>query len=65
MHVIRAWDYAYRQARQGQCWRQAAIDRERFKKRISDVENVLKPIFLQNHREQIYRKRFEEKLNEN
>lgn len=55
-----AWDHAYRQARLGTCWRQAAVDRKRFKERISNIENVLKHILHRDHRAKVYNERFRE-----
>lgn len=57
VHVIRAWDFAYRQARKGE-WEMAARDRERFKKRIQETGNVLSSVFDQNLRDRVYNERF-------
>lgn len=57
VHVIRAWDFAYRQARKGE-WEMAARDRERFKKRIQETENVLSSVFDKKLRDKVYKERF-------
>ncbi|XP_062541547.1 uncharacterized protein LOC134209566 [Armigeres subalbatus] len=57
VHVMRTWDFAYRQARKGE-WEMAARDRERFKKRIKETEIILCPVFDQNLRDKVYRERF-------
>lgn len=57
VHVMRMWDFAYRQARKGE-WEMAARDRERFKKRIEDTEQILKPVFEQELRGRVYHERF-------
>lgn len=57
IHVIRAWDFAYRQARKGD-WIMAARDRERFRKRIDDLEPVLGPALEPTVRAKIYAERF-------
>ncbi|XP_055682695.1 uncharacterized protein LOC129789708 [Lutzomyia longipalpis] len=57
VHVIRAWEFAYRQARKGN-WDQVARDRDRFEKRILSLGRVLSPILEQNHREKVYNERF-------
>uniref|UniRef100_A0A2M4A1P9 Putative phosphatase-1 catalytic subunit binding region n=1 Tax=Anopheles triannulatus TaxID=58253 RepID=A0A2M4A1P9_9DIPT len=58
VHVMRAWDFAYRQARKGE-WEMAARDRERFRKHIADLEPVLGPALQPAVRERIYQQRFE------
>lgn len=57
VHVMRTWDYAYRQARKGE-WEMAARDRERFRKRIADLEPVLGPALQSALRDKIYTERF-------
>ncbi|KFB41580.1 AGAP004848-PA-like protein [Anopheles sinensis] len=57
IHVMRAWDFAYRQARKGE-WEMAARDRERFRKRIDDLEPVLGPALQPSVRDKIYAERF-------
>lgn len=57
VHVMRTWDFAYRQARKGE-WDVAARDRERFKKRIRETEDVLSIVFDKNVRDRVYQERF-------
>ncbi|XP_050074413.1 uncharacterized protein LOC126562045 [Anopheles maculipalpis] len=57
VHVMRAWDFAYRQARKGD-WEMAARDRERFRKRVADLEPVLGPALQPALRDKIYAERF-------
>lgn len=54
---MRTWDFAYRQARKGE-WEMAARDRERFKKRIHETEDVLSIVFDKNVRDRVYQERF-------
>jgi len=48
------WLDAYKEARKGQ-WQQYARDHERFQRRIEDLENILAPVLLPKHRNQIYK----------
>jgi hypothetical protein len=48
------WSHAYKEARKGP-WRQYARDHERFQRRIEDLENILAPVLLPKHRNQIYK----------
>lgn len=57
VHEIRAWKFAYSQARKGK-WEQMGRDRERFEKRISGLSRVLSPILAPEHRQKIYEQRF-------
>ncbi|XP_052860308.1 uncharacterized protein LOC128267503 [Anopheles cruzii] len=57
VHVMRAWDFAYRQARKGE-WEMAARDRERFRKHIADLEPVLGPALQPALRDRVYAARF-------
>lgn len=57
VHVMRTWDFAYRQARKGD-WEMAARDRERFKKRILKTGDVLGIVFDKNVRDRVYQERF-------
>lgn len=57
VHVMRTWDFAYRQARKGD-WEMAARDRERFKKRILKTEDVLCIVFDKSVRDRVYQERF-------
>lgn len=45
VHCIIAWSYAYRTARKGP-WEQLARDRDRFQKRINEVNDILEPCLL-------------------
>lgn len=54
VHIMIAWDYAYRAARLGP-WEQMARDRVRFRDRILRLEMTLSPIFEEKHREKIYK----------
>lgn len=58
VHVIRTWDYAYRQARIGQ-WEQIARDRGRFRVRVMRLERTLSPVLSEDHRDKIFMERFE------
>uniref|UniRef100_A0A182P0K5 PP1c_bdg domain-containing protein n=1 Tax=Anopheles epiroticus TaxID=199890 RepID=A0A182P0K5_9DIPT len=64
VHVMRAWDFAYRQARKGD-WETAARDRERFRKRIADLEPVLGAVLQPTLRDKIYSERFNEEKESN
>lgn len=55
-----AWNHAYRQARRGDVWRQSAVDRERFAKRISDCGEKINSILDRDHRNRIYEDRFQQ-----
>lgn len=57
MHEIRAWKYAYREARKGQ-WEQVGRDRERFEKKIKDLSQTITPILATAHRQRIFDERF-------
>eukprot|EP00118_Oscarella_pearsei_P028123 m.311516 g.311516 ORF g.311516 m.311516 type:complete len:257 (+) comp75231_c0_seq1:208-978(+) len=52
VHCIVAWKYAYRAARKGP-WEIIAAERDRFRKRIRDLEMVLSPVLSCSHRESI------------
>ncbi|KAL7023730.1 hypothetical protein ACKWTF_012755 [Chironomus riparius] len=60
VHKIVAWNYAYRQARRGDIWRQGAVDRERFAKRIAECSKSINPILDRDHRHRIFEDRFRE-----
>lgn len=57
VHVMRMWDFAYRQARKGD-WEMAARDRERFKKRIEETGRILTTVFDERQRDRIFLERF-------
>ncbi|XP_029637515.1 uncharacterized protein LOC115212865 [Octopus sinensis] len=59
-HLMFAWSYAYQAARKGE-WVQIHIDSERFRCRIENTEQVLKPILDPCHRLKILalRKKYE------
>jgi len=61
VHVMRAWDYAYRAYRKGDYWQMMARDHERFKKRISEVENSIASVLDTTHRARIYGERFQDR----
>ncbi|XP_076028952.1 uncharacterized protein LOC143017860 isoform X2 [Oratosquilla oratoria] len=52
VHPMVAWDFAYRASRKG-IWEQYAQDRERFRKRVSDLESVLGPVLETTHRQKV------------
>ena len=45
IHRMVVWQFAYKQARSGRCWMQAAVDRSRFQKRIAEMEEKVAPIY--------------------
>ncbi|XP_034827896.1 uncharacterized protein PPP1R15 [Maniola hyperantus] len=57
VHVMRVWDFASRQARVGH-WERYALDRDRFKRRIADVEMAISWVFKRQHRTRIVFQRF-------
>ncbi|XP_045770361.1 uncharacterized protein LOC123870910 isoform X2 [Maniola jurtina] len=57
VHVMRVWAFAARQARAGH-WERHALDRERFKRRIADVEMAISWVFKRQHRTRIVFQRF-------
>ncbi|ESO91572.1 hypothetical protein LOTGIDRAFT_233378 [Lottia gigantea] len=48
-----AWSFAYRASRKGP-WEQYARDRERFQRKIRDLEEVLSQILIDSHRSKIF-----------
>lgn len=52
------WSYAYQSARKGP-WQKYALDRVRFRDRIRDVEEKLKPVLDSENRERIFIERFQ------
>ena len=61
---MRVWDFAYRSARRGE-WETFARDRDRFKKIINRIGNVLHPILDSQHRMKVHKGRFEKSCDEN
>lgn len=57
VHEIRAWKFAYAQARKGH-WHQIGWDRERFERRINNLADILSPILATDHRKKIFSERF-------
>uniref|UniRef100_A0A182WMK0 PP1c_bdg domain-containing protein n=1 Tax=Anopheles minimus TaxID=112268 RepID=A0A182WMK0_9DIPT len=57
VHIMRVWNFAYRQARKGD-WETTARDNERFQKRIAELEPVLTPALQPALRDKIYAERF-------
>lgn len=57
VHEIRAWKFAYREARKGK-WEQVGRDRERFEKKINELGSIIAPVLAVTHREKIYNERF-------
>ncbi|XP_056601856.1 LOW QUALITY PROTEIN: protein phosphatase 1 regulatory subunit 15A [Triplophysa dalaica] len=45
-----AWSFAGRAARDGSCWMQMARDRERFRRRVESVDNIITPCLTPAHR---------------
>ncbi|XP_004925984.1 uncharacterized protein LOC101742884 [Bombyx mori] len=57
VHVMRVWAFAARQARAGH-WERYALDRERFKRRIADVEMAVSWVLKPQHRSRVMFQRF-------
>lgn len=57
VHKMVQWNFAYRAARKGP-WEEMARDRERFKRRINCIANVLDPILRSQHRAHVWQERF-------
>lgn len=57
IHEIRAWNFAYRQARKGK-WEEAYRDRARFADRVRKLEPTIGPILSFDLRQRIYAHRF-------
>lgn len=47
------WNYAYWAARKGN-WLQAACDRDRFQRRVTEIENKISHVLSQEHRQKIF-----------
>lgn len=52
VHVIRAWSFAYRQARKSY-WEQVGRDRVRFAERCRRIEETLAPVLSAKHRQRV------------
>lgn len=59
IHVIIAWDYAYRAARISP-WETMARDSNRFKLKIQSLEPILNPVLSPEHRAKIWETRMRE-----
>ncbi|KAH8401404.1 hypothetical protein KR009_005275 [Drosophila setifemur] len=57
VHVMLAWDFAYRAARKSE-WQVIARDRARFQQRIHRVAPFLNPVLSPSHRASVYQARF-------
>lgn len=55
---MRAWNFAYRNARKGN-WETFVRDRDRFNKKITCVGMIILPILEPQHRKKILEERFE------
>ncbi|XP_020780618.1 protein phosphatase 1 regulatory subunit 15B [Boleophthalmus pectinirostris] len=53
VHVMRSWRFAHEAARRGQ-WEEFARDRDRFRRRIQEVERTVGPILRPEHRERVW-----------
>ncbi|XP_077058003.1 protein phosphatase 1 regulatory subunit 15A [Siphateles boraxobius] len=56
VHPLVAWSFASRDARDGSCWLQMARDRERFRRRVENIENVIKPCLTPEHRASVWKR---------
>lgn len=59
IHPMIQWSFAYQKARKGP-WEQFALDRTRFKNRVSNVEPILNVILQPSHRNKIFKERFQD-----
>ncbi|KAJ8247919.1 hypothetical protein GJAV_G00252070 [Gymnothorax javanicus] len=50
VHPLVEWRFASQAARDGSCWIQMAVDRERFKGRIQVASDIISPVLQANHR---------------
>lgn len=57
VHVMLAWDYAYRAARKSE-WQVMARDRDRFQQRIRRISPILNAVLTPVHRDRVYQDRF-------
>lgn len=58
IYHLHVWSFAHREARIGN-WRQIALDRHRFERRIKRSAILISPILSTTHREKIFRIRFQ------
>ncbi|KAK5648769.1 hypothetical protein RI129_003661 [Pyrocoelia pectoralis] len=58
VYVMVVWSFAYTEARKGP-WQTMALDRYRFHRRIEQLNRILSPVLQENHRAEVYRKRFQ------
>ncbi|KAK5648087.1 hypothetical protein RI129_002979 [Pyrocoelia pectoralis] len=58
VHVMVVWCFAYTEARKGP-WQTMALDRYRFHRRIEQLNRILSPVLQENHRAEVYHKRFQ------
>ncbi|XP_051994553.1 protein phosphatase 1 regulatory subunit 15A-like [Xyrauchen texanus] len=56
VHPLVAWRFASRAARDGSCWLQMARDRERFKRRVENIEKVIKLCLSPEHRACVWKR---------
>ncbi|XP_051991955.1 protein phosphatase 1 regulatory subunit 15A [Xyrauchen texanus] len=54
VHPLVVWSFASRAARDGSCWLQMARDRARFKRRVENIETVIKPCLTPEHRASVW-----------
>ncbi|XP_056137753.1 protein phosphatase 1 regulatory subunit 15B [Lampris incognitus] len=52
VHVMRTWPFARQASRRG-CWEEMARDRDRFQRRIQEIDQAIGHCFSQAHRERI------------
>ncbi|KAH8390427.1 nucleolar transcription factor 1 [Drosophila serrata] len=57
VHVMHAWDYAYRAARKSK-WEVIARDRSRFQQRIHRIAPFINAVLTPEHRDSVYQARF-------
>ncbi|XP_018565410.1 uncharacterized protein LOC108906589 [Anoplophora glabripennis] len=60
VHNMVQWSFAYQQARKGP-WEEYARDRDRFSRKVADIEKILTPVFDAAHRSKVYRERFKDR----
>lgn len=55
VHILRAWSFAYRQARRGE-WEQHGRDRVRFANRVHSMQDELSRVLSTEHRKNIIKR---------